>query len=223
LVYNDVGTWGDLRVYPISDSRLSNEVCSASTTNETFREIKEGVDADLENCRQFSHKRPHPSSFVEETRMEERPPTGRREPTHATDSPSPIDPDAVSRMLKTRLTILQIVLVRTPARESRAGGLRLALSREPALSVSIFVGAPCRSPAAAPWEAVSPGTSEGRHAAPGSRWHHPRKPRQRPVRAAPSSCRQSLARSTCPGRDPSTSRGRTPDEARQRLYLRDSW
>ena len=42
-----IGTGGDLQVYPISGSRMINEVVSASTMIETFREIKEGVDADV--------------------------------------------------------------------------------------------------------------------------------------------------------------------------------
>ena len=42
-----IGTGGDLQVYPISGSRMINEVVSAATMIETFREIKEGVDADV--------------------------------------------------------------------------------------------------------------------------------------------------------------------------------
>ena len=42
-----IGTGGDLQVDPISGSRMINEVVSASTMIVTFREIKEGVDADV--------------------------------------------------------------------------------------------------------------------------------------------------------------------------------
>jgi hypothetical protein len=42
-----IGTWGELRIYLISGSRMIDEVFSASTIIETFRKIKEGVDADV--------------------------------------------------------------------------------------------------------------------------------------------------------------------------------
>src|ERR1700682_5440227 len=40
-------TWRDLRGYLISGSRMINEVFSASTIIEIFRDIQEGVDADV--------------------------------------------------------------------------------------------------------------------------------------------------------------------------------
>ena len=42
-----IGTGGDLQVYPISGSRMVDDVFRASTMIDTFREIKEAVDADV--------------------------------------------------------------------------------------------------------------------------------------------------------------------------------
>jgi hypothetical protein len=82
-----VGTWGDLRVYLISGSRMIDELFSASTNSELFRNIKEGVDADVpvdaQNATTATWKTadsfpqaPTPIIFLGgETRTEERPAT----------------------------------------------------------------------------------------------------------------------------------------------------
>jgi hypothetical protein len=82
-----VGTWGDLRVYLISGARLIAELFSASTLSELFRNIKEGVDADVpvdaQNATTATWKTadsfpqaPTPIIFLGgETRTEERPAT----------------------------------------------------------------------------------------------------------------------------------------------------
>src|SRR2546426_3372923 len=82
-----IGTWGDLRVYLISGSRMIDELFSASTISEPFRNIKEGVDADVpvdaQNASTATWKTadsfpqaPTPIIFLGgETRTEERPAT----------------------------------------------------------------------------------------------------------------------------------------------------
>jgi hypothetical protein len=74
-----IGTWGDLRVYLISGSRMINELLKPFTKSKrvwtlTSLWTHRTRPQRLGNLQTVFHKRPRPSSFLEEeTRTEERP------------------------------------------------------------------------------------------------------------------------------------------------------
>jgi len=74
-----IGTWGDLRVYLISGSRMINELVKPFTKSKrvwtlTSLWTHRTRPQRLGKLQTVFHKRPHPSSFLEEeTRTEERP------------------------------------------------------------------------------------------------------------------------------------------------------